>query len=576
MAKLDYDKKVAAVLLSNGLLEQTQAATLSEQARNERKSLTQVLIEQNLLAEDDIVACIAHELGMPPIHLDRVKFDKEVVASLKMDAAKRYQVLPISRVENVLTVAMANPFDILTLDDIKVISGCTLIPVVASEKAIEKAIEEAYKVEEKVVDVVGSILDEINAADIELTETDKDAEVADNDISTLTNEDSPIVKYTWGIISEAIRTKASDIHLECFEKDARLRYRMDGACRIMKPPPFKRYGAIISRIKILSELDIAERRIPQDGKFQVKYQGKQVDFRVSTLPMVHGEKVCIRLLDSSNLSLSLDSLGFEKRCLDQFKWAVAQPYGMMLVTGPTGSGKSTTLYSCVAETLDDEENINTVEDPVEYQLHGVNQCQVNPKRGMTFAKALKALLRQDPDTIMIGEIRDQETAEIAIKAALTGHLVLSTLHTNDAPSTITRIVDMGIDRFQVASSIILICAQRLLRKLCSECKQPTDIPPQRLLEVGILEEEIPQGTWFKAGGCKTCMSKGYKGRFAVLETLQMTEPVRRIVVSGGSAMDIRAQALEEGMLTLRRVALLNAMRGKTSIEQVLAGTADEV
>ncbi|MGH7144440.1 MAG: GspE/PulE family protein [Planctomycetota bacterium] len=574
MAKLDYDRKVAAVLVSNGLIGQEQVTALSDQARSEKKSLTQVITEQNLLSEDDVVACIAHELGMPPIHLDRVKFDPEVVASLKADAAKRYQVLPLSRVENVLTVAMANPFDILTLDDIKVLSGCTLIPVVASELAIERAIGLAYKDPEKQVDAVGTILEEINAADIELTgEAVKDEEF---DLASLSDEKSPIVRYTWGIIMEAIRIKASDIHLETFEKEARLRYRLDGACRVMKPPPFKHYGAITSRIKILSEMDIAERRVPQDGKFQVRYQGKQIDFRVSTLPMVHGEKICIRILDSSNLSLSLDSLGFEKRCLDQFKWAVNQPYGMMLVTGPTGSGKSTTLYSCVKETLNEEDNINTVEDPVEYQLLGVNQCPVNPKRGMTFAKALKALLRQDPDTIMIGEIRDQETAEIAIKAALTGHLVLSTLHTNDAPSTITRIVDMGVDRFQVSSSIILICAQRLLRKLCPECKQPTEIPPERLLELGVLEEEIPQGTWFKAGGCPACMGKGYKGRFAVLETLQMTEPVRRIVIGGGSALDIRAQGLEEGMLTLRRVALLNAMRGKTSIDQVMAGTADEV
>jgi type IV pilus assembly protein PilB len=320
-------------------------------------------------------------------------------------------------------------------------------------------------------------------------------------------------------------------------------------------------------------MDIAERRRPQDAKFQLKAQGRQVDFRVSVLPMVHGEKVVIRILDSSNINLSLDQLGFEQQSLKQFSEAIRQPYGMILVTGPTGSGKSTTLYSSIHEVLSVEENISTVEDPVEYQLDGVNQVPVSEKRGLTFAGALRSLLRQDPDTIMIGEIRDLETVEIAVKAALTGHRVFSTLHTNDAPSTITRMIDMGVDPFMVASSVLLVAAQRLGRRLCSECKQPVEIPRETLLLEGFTEEDLAENpTLYEAGGCDRCSGKGLKGRFALLETMPLTEEIRRIIIEGGSAMDIRSKALEEGMLTLRRVGLLNVLRGITSLEEVLRVT----
>ncbi len=337
-------------------------------------------------------------------------------------------------------------------------------------------------------------------------------------------------------------------------------------------PQKKMQGAIASRIKVMSDLDIAEHNRTQDGKFQLKVDGRQIDFRVSILPTVHGEKVVMRILDSTNITLGLEQLGFEEKALSDFKWALSQPYGMVLVTGPTGSGKSTTLYSALKEVMTDSENIVTVEDPVEYQLHGVNQVPVNPKRGLTFAAALRAILRQDPDTIMIGEIRDQETIDIAIKAALTGHLVLSTLHTNDAPGTVSRMVDMGVDPFLVASATLLISAQRLLKKLCAECKQPCEVPRERLLSVGFLAEEADKIKQLHlAEGCKRC-THGYKGRFAILETMRFDEDLRRLVIKGASSVELKTKAIEKGMLSLRRCALLNSMRGKTSIEEALSTT----
>jgi type IV pilus assembly protein PilB len=359
------------------------------------------------------------------------------------------------------------------------------------------------------------------------------------------------------------------------EKTIRVRFRNDGKMRETFTPPRKMLNSIVSRIKIMSALDIAEKRRPQDGKFQIKMEGRQVDFRVSILPLVHGEKVVLRILDAGNLALRLDILGFEEQALADFKDAVESPYGMILVTGPTGSGKSTTLYSAVKEVMTDSDNFVTVEDPVEYQLAGVNQVQVNPKAGLTFAGALRSILRQDPDVVMIGEIRDSETIEIAVKAALTGHLVLSTLHTNDAPSTITRMVDMGVDPFMVASSTLLVSAQRLCRKLCPNCREPFEAPPERLLHIGFTQEEIDAGMeLYKPKGCPRC-SQGYSGRFALLETLPMSDEIKRIIVEGGSAVDIKEEALRQGMITLRRCAILNAMRGKTSIEEVLRVTLSD-
>ncbi len=436
---------------------------------------------------------------------------------------------------------------------------------------IADAIERVYRQSEKLVQ---DLIENMDDSEIEVKGDQDEDDAAGGEHKDA--EKSPVIKLVRLLITQAIRDRVSDIHIEPYEREVKVRYRVDGVLREVMTPPRKMHNAVISRIKIMSGLDIAERRVPQDGKFKMKPEGRQVDFRVSILPTVHGEKAVLRILDSSNLSLSLDTLGFEEKALKDVRKAISTPYGMFLVTGPTGSGKSTTLYSSINEVLCPEDNIVTVEDPVEYQLQGVVQVPVNVKRGLTFAAALRSILRQDPDTIMIGEIRDLETAEIAVKAALTGHLVFSTLHTNDAPSTITRLVDMGIDRFLVASSVVCVVAQRLGRRLCNECKRLMDPPPpkERLLEVGFVEEDLKDAQIYEAVGCSRCKG-GYAGRFAILESMPISEAVRRIIIAGGSAIDIKDQAMKEQMISLRRCGLLNVLRGKTSIEEVLRSTTGD-
>ncbi|MCW8130723.1 MAG: Flp pilus assembly complex ATPase component TadA [Planctomycetota bacterium] len=571
MAK--FDKKLGAILTKCNILTEEQKENLLGESERSNASLTEAIVDKKICAESDIISAISSEMNLHPINLDKVKPNPMALEKLSEEQCKSYQVLPISKLGKILTVAVANPFDVLILDDVKIVTGCEIVPVISTDMALKRAIKNAFTEEVDTGEQMDQLLAGDATGDMELKEDKEDdgLDLAED----LKSEGSPVVKLVNLLIMQAIESKASDIHIEPFERKLRVRYRIDGACQETVSPPKKLHPAIVSRIKIMSNMDIAERRKPQDGKYQMRVKGRQVDFRVSVLPMVHGEKVCIRILDSSGLSLSLESLGFETQALEDFKWAVKQPYGMLLVTGPTGSGKSTTLYSSVREVLTVEDNITTVEDPVEYQLDGVNQVPVSEKRGLTFAAALRSILRQDPDTVMIGEIRDKETAEIAVKAALTGHLVLSTLHTNDAPSTITRLIDMGIDPFMVSSSVIMVAAQRLLRKLCLECREKYVPPRERVLEVGCKEDEIETGQYYKAKGCGRC-NAGYKGRFAILETMRMREEIRRIVIGGGSALDIRGKALEKDMITLRRCALLNALRGKTSIEEVLAMTQDEV
>jgi type IV pilus assembly protein PilB len=411
------------------------------------------------------------------------------------------------------------------------------------------------------------------ADDVEITKVDTGDDLSADELAK-SAEDAPIVKFVNKIIYKALEEKASDIHIEPFEKMVSIRYRKDGVLHEAVSPPKKVFNAIISRIKIMTALDIAERRIPQDGKFQIKFEGRQIDFRVSTLPTIFGEKVVMRVLDSSSITLGLDVLGFEPEALDAFRRAVHSPYGMLLVTGPTGSGKSTTLYSAVKEIMSGEDNMMTVEDPVEYQLEGVGQVPIKPKRGLTFGLALRSILRQDPNKIMIGEIRDGETAGIAVKAAMTGHLVLSTLHTNDAASSISRLIDMGVDKFLVASSVILIAAQRLARKLCDKCKKPLEKLPDadKLIRIGFKPEECSAVTIYHPVGCSQC-NKGYRGRFAILETLEIDDEIRRMIIKGEPVIDIKNYAIKQReMLTLRRTGVLNIARGRTSIEEVLKMT----
>jgi type IV pilus assembly protein PilB len=562
-----FDKKLHSMLVKNEVVRSEQADEALELSTKNGKGFIEILIEKQYAHEGDVIGCISHESGLPPVDLKKVTVTPDIMEYLPQDLASYYGVVPLSRIGKILTVAVANPFDVVKLDDVEIVTGCDLRPVVSTEGAIRSAIERFYSPGEKVVE---NILDQAGEIDLELTEARPEEE---EDLSDLIsgNEASPVVKLVNLIIYQAVRERASDIHIEPYEKKLRIRYRQDGTLREVLSPPKRMQNAVSSRIKIMSDLDIAERRKPQDGKFQIKMDGRQVDFRVSILPVVHGEKIVLRLLDSGNISLGLDQLGFEEKCLTDFKEAIGRPYGMVLVTGPTGSGKSTTLYSAVREVMNDTENLVTVEDPVEYQIEGINQVPVNPKRGLTFSAALRSILRQDPDTVMIGEIRDAETIEIAIKAALTGHLVFSTLHTNDAASTITRMVDMGVDPFLVASATNLVSAQRLLKKLCPACKESYEAPLERFLAIGYSKEEAKQATLFRAKGCAKC-SGGYKGRFALLETLPVTDSVKRLIIQGKSALDIKELALEEGMLTLRRCALLNALRGKTSIEEVLSMT----
>jgi type IV pilus assembly protein PilB len=566
-----FDKRLKSILVKTGTLDEDSADTALMESNEAKTDLGDYLLDNGIVDERDMLCAISKEMRIPPIDLARVEVPEDAREALPQDLATYYGVVPLSKIENILTLAVANPFDVLKLDDVRIVTGCEIRPVVASGRSITEAIDRLYNQRQKEMEEMFADMEGGTGLE-HVVDSDDTGEL---DLSALASGDeevSPVIKLVNVLLADAIRSKTSDIHVEPLERRIRVRYRQDGVLREVMSPPKRMLGAVISRIKIMADLDIAERRRPQDGKFQMRMDGRQVDFRVSILPLIHGEKAVLRILDASNLALSLDTLGFESKCLDDFRWAVEQPYGMILVTGPTGSGKSTTLYSALKETLTIDDNVITVEDPVEYQLEGVNQVPVNVKRGLTFAAALRSILRQDPDTIMIGELRDTETMEIAIKAALTGHLVLSTLHTNDSASAVTRMIDMGVDPFMVASTCLVITAQRLGRRLCKDCKQAVDAPPkERLIELGLEPDECDGFQAFQPVGCASCAS-GYKGRFAIVETLRSSEPLQRLIIEGAGALDIKAHALTEGMVTLRHAAMLNASRGVTSIQEVLRVT----
>ncbi|MBL8725362.1 MAG: Flp pilus assembly complex ATPase component TadA [Planctomycetes bacterium] len=558
-----FAKKLRGILEKAGKIDGPTGEALFAEAQAQKRPFTEILVKKGVITEAALIALIAKAANVPPIDLTKLTVNKDVLASVPEDVAREYCIFPIDRIGNLITVAVANPFDVLKLDDIRIITSCQLRLVVSTAEEIEKIRAKGYQRETESVD---GILGSFDDADVELKEVEAEDENAD--LSAISDEESPVVKLVNKMILDACNAGASDIHIEPFEKKVIVRYRKDGCLSEAMTLPKRMQNNITSRIKIMSKLDIAEKRKPQDGKFQMKIGNKAVDFRVSILPVVWGEKTVFRILDSSNLALDIKSLGFEPRSMEDYLWACAQPYGMILVTGPTGSGKSTTLYSAVRHIAAPDINLVTVEDPVEYQLEGINQVPVNPKTGLTFSAALRSILRQDPDVVLLGEIRDQETLEIAVKAALTGHLVLSTLHTNDAPSTITRMVDMGMDPFMVASSSLLICAQRLGRKLCVNCRKRVEVPKDALLRLGFLEADLEQPMeLYEPVGCPRC-SNGYKGRFALLETMRMSEGIKRMVVERAHIADIKKLALAEGMLTLRRCGLMNATRGKTSLQEV--------
>src|SRR6266513_1920599 len=567
--------RLGEILVKESLITQDQLQKALEFQRANGGKLGSCLTKMGFITDDDITGVLSRQYGVPSINLKYYEIDPNVIKLIPQDTASRYQVIPLSRVGSVLTIAMTDPTNVFAMDDIKFMTGFNVEPVVASESAIGDAIVRFYggssTNQEEISNLMKDLVDEDN--ELELA-----AEESELDTATLEKaaEEAPIIKLVNLILTDSVKRGASDIHLEPYETELRVRFRIDGMLQTVMSPPLKLKDAITSRMKIMAKLDIAEKRLPQDGRIMIKYKAegkkKELDFRVSTVPTLYGEKIVMRLLDKENLRLDMTKLGFESSSLERFHRNIMKPYGMVLVTGPTGSGKTNTLYSSVATLNTVDTNIMTAEDPVEFQLSGINQVQMKEQIGLNFAAALRSFLRQDPNIILVGEIRDFETAEIAIKAALTGHLVLSTLHTNDAPSTISRLMNMGIEPFLVASSVNLICAQRLARKICVECKVETEIDPKVLRDVGFKEEQIGKGILFRGTGCRACGDSGYKGRIALYEVMEINDELRELILVGASALELKKKAIEQGMITLRRSGLIKVALGQTTMEEVLRET----
>ena len=556
---------IANQLLESSLISQDQLDLALQEQGKSGGSLGYNLVKTGAISEKVFSEFLSQQYQVPAVDLDELEPDAHSVELIPSEVATKFQVVPVSREGRVLTVAMANPDNIFAIDDIKFITGLEVRPVVATETAIKRAIDRFYDSADSLAEVMRDIENE----DFEIVEDMEE----DLGLAEAQNEDAPVVKLVNSLISDAVGKGASDIHIEPFEKSMRVRFRIDGMLHEMMSPPVKMKGSITSRIKIMSELDIAEKRVPQDGRIKIRIGNKKIDLRVSTLPTIFGEKIVMRILDKSNLQIDLTKLGFQPEALEKFLKAIESPYGMVLVTGPTGSGKTTTLYSALNRINLPHHNIMTAEDPVEYNLEGINQVMVHEEIGLTFASALKAFLRQDPNIVMVGEIRDLETGSIAVKAALTGHLVLSTLHTNDAPSTINRMIDMGVEPFLVASSTNLIQAQRLIRRLCENCKRKETIHPEVMRELG-MPDETPFEI-FQPVGCPKCSDTGYKGRTGLYEVMPISGEIREMILNRCSSTEIRDQAIQEGMFTLRADGIWKLKQGWTSIEEVLRETTDK-
>jgi type IV pilus assembly protein PilB len=526
------------------------------------------LVKLGFIGEDKLISFLSKQYGIPAVNLQELDIDQSLCKLIPSDVVQKYQIMPINRTGATITIAMVDPSNVFALDDVKFMTGYNVEPVVASEAAIKAAVNKYYDTAEALHDVMATLKEGDENVDL-ITDEEDDVNLGDLKQAV---EDAPVVKLVNLILTDAISKGASDIHIEPYEKSFRVRYRIDGVLYETMQPPMRLRAALTSRLKIMSELDISERRLPQDGRIKLKMKGKEVDLRVSSLPTLFGEKIVMRILDKGNLQLDLAKLGFEEKAgLDFFK-AINSPYGMVLVTGPTGSGKSTTLYSALSNVNKIDVNIMTAEDPVEYNLMGINQVQMKDEIGLNFAATLRSFLRQDPDVIMVGEIRDYETAEIAVKAALTGHLVLSTLHTNDAPSTINRLLNMGIEPFLVASSTILILAQRLCRRVCQNCKEPEKVPVQALIDVGFTEEEAKEVVPYKGRGCDLCGGTGYKGRVALYEVMPISAGIKELILEGATATEIKKCMLDDGCKSLRKSGLTKIAQGVSSIEEVLRVT----
>ncbi len=559
--------RIGELLLRERLITPEQLKKAIEEQKKSGGRLGFNLTKLGFIAEKDLTAFLSRQYGIPTIDLSSQEIDHEIVKLIPEDVAQKYQVIPISRTGSTLVVAMADPSNIFAIDDIKFLTGYNVEPLVASDAAIKSAIEKLYETPEMGLE---GVLTEFDEGEMEVIKEEEEVDITDLKKAV---EDAPVVKLVNLILTDAIKRGASDIHIEPYEKHFRVRYRIDGILQEVMKPPMKLKNAIVSRIKIMSNLDIAERRLPQDGRIKLKLsKNKEMDYRVSVLPTLFGEKVVLRLLDKSNLQLDMTKLGFEEKALKDFMTAIHKPWGIVLVTGPTGSGKTTTLYSALSELNKISENISTAEDPVEFNLMGINQVQMHEDIGLNFAASLRSFLRQDPDIIMVGEIRDYETAEIAIKAALTGHMVLSTLHTNDAPSTVNRLLNMGIEPFLVSSSCNLILAQRLARKICKECKVKLPIAEKVLIDLGVSPQDAKKMECFKGSGCAVCGGTGYKGRIALYEVMPFTESIKEFVLNGASTAEIKRAAIKDGMKSLRMSGVTKVAEGVTTIEEILRVT----
>jgi len=590
--------KLGEILVRENLLTPHQLREALEFQREHGGRLGFNLVKMGLVSDDMITAVLSRQYGVPSVNLELFDVDESVIRLIPRDVADKYSVLPLSRVGATLTLAMVDPTNVFAMDDIKFMTGLNIEPVVVSEASVQEAISRYYSGSRE-IELARNIEDEDGHHDSQiealpqssamtLESLDFDADGAEAlevieesdeiDLSNLTkmSEDAPVVRLVNVLLADSLQRGASDIHIEPYEKEMRIRFRIDGVLYDVMHPPLRLRDALISRLKILSRLDIAEKRLPQDGRIKIKLKvhgrSRELDFRVSTLPTLFGEKVVLRLLDKEKLMLDMTKLGFEPESLVKFQRNISKPYGMVLVTGPTGSGKTNTLYSALQSLNTPETNIMTAEDPVEFNLPGINQVQMKEQIGLNFAAALRSFLRQDPNIILVGEIRDFETAEIAIKAALTGHLVLSTLHTNDAPSTISRLMNMGIEPFLVATSVNLIQAQRLIRRICKDCKAEHHVPVEGLVEIGFSKEEAAQLKTYKGTGCQKCNNTGYKGRVGLYEVMEVTDEIRELILIGASALELRKRAIEDGMITLRESGLHKIRSGVTTLEEVVRET----
>jgi len=567
----EHKNKLKDIIVSAGLVTEEQLAKALSLKEEEGKRLSDVLVQLGFVEEKALLACISEHFNVIPMSISKFSPDPELLKLVPKSLAQHYLLVPISKLGKRLTVAMSDPLNIFAIDDIKSLTELEIKAVLSSESEIIAAIQRFYAPTGAMEDVLKSFQGEV-----EIEEEEEEEEISQEKLFSET-EDSPVIKVVNFVLVESVKEQASDIHIEPGEKEVRIRFRIDGVLYDMDTnPPKYMQQAICSRIKIMANLNIAERRLPQDGRIRIKLDGRDIDFRVSVLPTYYGEKIVLRLLDKSNLFLNIDDLGFAESSVKAIRRSIKNPHGIMLVTGPTGSGKTSTLYSCLNEVNDPKVNIVTVEDPVEYQLEGINQVPVRADIGFTFAAALRSILRQDPDIVMIGEVRDKETADIAIKAALTGHLVFSTLHTNDAPGTISRLDDMGVEPFLISSSVIMIAAQRLLRRVCPHCSKEYEVSRESLERVGVkLEDNNLTYNLIKGEGCEICKGTGFKGRFALLEVLEINDELRSLIIERADSSRIKKAAVNNGMETLRQLGLRKVMEKVTTLDEVLRVTSDD-